>query len=199
MTFTIRALKDGDIFETVHIGPTATVAKARGLFKTGWMVHIIDSDGSSYAPSEFDQLLAFDRHAAKEPPKRRRSEFAGKYLGRASRAGVKAGDGRAGRDHFFISCIRARVDALGITRIELDHLSGNQEGFSGKLLGAKQVKKFGKNSLGQTVGATGTYLLLVEDPEETAKIMARCKLRQRPLRPATRLLTGPAGSTNASS
>jgi hypothetical protein len=89
------------------------------------------------------------------------------------------------------SAIRARVDALGITRIELDHLSGNQEGYSGKLLGAKQVKKFGKNSLGQTVGATGTYLLLVEDPEETAKIMARCEHRKRPVRPPRQLLNGP--------
>jgi hypothetical protein len=61
MTFTIRASKDGETIETVRIGPTATVAKARGLFKTGWMVQIIDSDGSTYAPSEFDQLLSFDR------------------------------------------------------------------------------------------------------------------------------------------
>jgi hypothetical protein len=61
MTFTIRASKDGETIETVRIGPTATVAKARGLFKTGWMVEIIDEDGSIYAPSEFDQLLSFDR------------------------------------------------------------------------------------------------------------------------------------------
>src|ERR1700726_3655495 len=61
MTFTIRASKDGETIEVVRIGPTATVAKARGLFKTGWMVQIIDDDGSVYAPSEFDQLLSFDR------------------------------------------------------------------------------------------------------------------------------------------
>ena len=61
MTFTIRASKDGQTIETVRIGPTATVAKARGLFKTGWMVEIVDSDGSIYVPSEFDQLLSFDR------------------------------------------------------------------------------------------------------------------------------------------
>jgi hypothetical protein len=62
MTFTIRASKDGQTIETVREGPTATVAKARGLFKTGWLVQIIDSDGLTYAPSEFDQLLGFDRH-----------------------------------------------------------------------------------------------------------------------------------------
>lgn len=61
MTFTIRASKDGQTVETVREGPTATVAKARGLFKTGWLVQIIDSDGLTYAPSEFDQLLSFDR------------------------------------------------------------------------------------------------------------------------------------------
>ena len=61
MNFTIRASKDGQTIETVRIGPTAAVAKARGLFKTGWMVQIIDSDGMSYAPSEFDQLLSFNR------------------------------------------------------------------------------------------------------------------------------------------
>jgi hypothetical protein len=61
MTFTIRASKNGETIETVRIGPTAAVAKARGLFKTGWLVWIVDSDGSTYAPSEFDQLLSFDR------------------------------------------------------------------------------------------------------------------------------------------
>jgi hypothetical protein len=61
MTFTIRASKDGETIEMVRVGPTTTVAKARGLFKTGWMVQIIDEDGVVYAPSEFDQLLSFDR------------------------------------------------------------------------------------------------------------------------------------------
>jgi hypothetical protein len=61
MTFTIRASKDGQTIETLREGPTATVAKARGLFKTGWLVQIIDSDGLTYAPSEFDQLLSFGR------------------------------------------------------------------------------------------------------------------------------------------
>jgi hypothetical protein len=45
MPFTIRASKDGETIETVRIGPTATVAKAPGLFKTGWMVQIIDGEG----------------------------------------------------------------------------------------------------------------------------------------------------------
>jgi hypothetical protein len=78
--------------------------------------------------------------------------------------------------------LRGRVDEMGLTREELDHLSGNQPGYSGKLLGPRQVKKFGKHSLGNTLGATATYLVLVEDPVQTAKIIARCKKRVRALR-----------------
>jgi hypothetical protein len=70
------------------------------------------------------------------------------------------------------NAVRARVDAMGITRLELDHLSGNQEGYSGKVLGPKQVKKFGKHSLGSTLGALGSYLALVADPEQVAKLKA---------------------------
>jgi hypothetical protein len=47
-----------------------------------------------------------------------------------------------------VGALRGRVDEIGLTREELDHLSGNQPGYSGKLLGKKQVKKFGKHSLG---------------------------------------------------
>ena len=61
MTFTIRASKDDETTTTVRIGPTITVAKARELSKAGWTVRIIDENGSIYEPSEFDQLLSFDR------------------------------------------------------------------------------------------------------------------------------------------
>jgi hypothetical protein len=74
--------------QTVRIGPTASVAKARGLFKTGWVVQIIDSEGFCHAPSEFDQLLLFDRHkSAKETP-RDDVLCVGKHPGRAARAAI---------------------------------------------------------------------------------------------------------------
>ena len=47
--------------ETVRMGPTATVAKARGLFKAGWVAQIIEEKGFPYAPSQFVQLLSFDK------------------------------------------------------------------------------------------------------------------------------------------
>ena len=59
--FTVHASKDGEINEVQQDSPTLTVAKARGLFKTGWKVHIADSAGRRYAPSEFDEILRFDR------------------------------------------------------------------------------------------------------------------------------------------
>jgi hypothetical protein len=49
MNFTIQASKDGQTIETVRTGPTAAVAKARGLFKTGWIVQIT-SDRCADAP-----------------------------------------------------------------------------------------------------------------------------------------------------
>jgi hypothetical protein len=59
--FTVHASRNGEINEVQQDSPTLTVAKARGLFKTGWKVHIADSAGRRYAPSEFDEILKFDR------------------------------------------------------------------------------------------------------------------------------------------
>jgi hypothetical protein len=64
MNSTILASKGGETIEVVRAGPTATVAKARGLFKAGWMVQVIDEGGSVYASSELDQLLSFNRPTA---------------------------------------------------------------------------------------------------------------------------------------
>jgi hypothetical protein len=59
-----------------------------------------------------------------------------------------------------------------MTRHELDHLSGMQEGYSGKLLGGSRIKKWGPESLGATLGAICCKLILFEDLEATAKIKA---------------------------
>ena len=59
--FTVHASKNGEVSETRRSSPTVTVAKARGLYKSGWQVHIADSAGRQYAPSEFDEILRFDR------------------------------------------------------------------------------------------------------------------------------------------
>jgi hypothetical protein len=59
--FTIHSSKNGETNEIQQTSPTLTVAKARGLSKTGWLVHIADSAGRRYAPPKFDEILKFDR------------------------------------------------------------------------------------------------------------------------------------------
>lgn len=77
---------------------------------------------------------------------------------------------------------RQRIDELGLTRAEVSYLAGLQEGYVGKLAGPAMVKKYGIVSLGATLSALGCKLVLVEDPEATAKVMERAQKRRRPLR-----------------
>lgn len=65
---------------------------------------------------------------------------------------------------------------------EVDHQAGVCSGRSGKVLGARKVKVFGKTSLGPTLGALGLKILLIEDTVQTEKIRARMTPRQRPIR-----------------
>jgi hypothetical protein len=58
--FTVHASKDDESIETVVMGPTMTVAKARALSKSGWQVHVTGPDGRVFQPDKFDQLLSFD-------------------------------------------------------------------------------------------------------------------------------------------
>jgi hypothetical protein len=59
--FTIHASKDGEWVETQGSSPTLIVAKATSLHKSGWDVHITDSEGRRYGPSRFNEILSFDR------------------------------------------------------------------------------------------------------------------------------------------
>ena len=58
--FTIHSSRNGESNETQLTSPTLTVAKARMLFKSGWLVHITDARGRHFAPSQFDDVLKFD-------------------------------------------------------------------------------------------------------------------------------------------
>jgi hypothetical protein len=77
--------------------------------------------------------------------------------------------------------LRTRVDAMGITREELDRLTGLADRYCSKILGPSKVRKLGKHSLGPMLGAVCCKLVLVEDPVATAKMMARAKKRKIPL------------------
>ncbi len=64
MTFTIHASKNGEIVATVRIIPAVAVDKARVLEKLGWQVHVTDSAGRQFNPSEFNWLLSLARETA---------------------------------------------------------------------------------------------------------------------------------------
>jgi hypothetical protein len=70
------------------------------------------------------------------------------------------------------NAVRARVDALGITRMGIGVLSQLADGYCGKLLGAARVRKISLNSLERILEGTGCYLVLVEDPAATETILA---------------------------
>jgi hypothetical protein len=56
MTFAIHASKNGQSVVTIRISPAAAVDKARVLESQGWQVHVTDSAGHQFDPSDFDRL-----------------------------------------------------------------------------------------------------------------------------------------------
>ena len=61
MTFAIHASKNGQSVVTVRISPIAAVDKASLLQGLGWQVHITDSAGHQFDPSDFERLIAISR------------------------------------------------------------------------------------------------------------------------------------------
>jgi hypothetical protein len=60
----VHASKAGESTRTLFTSPVLTVAKARGLSKSGWQVHVVDADGRVFHPEKFDHLLRFDPEPA---------------------------------------------------------------------------------------------------------------------------------------
>ena len=56
MTFAIHASRNDHRIVTIRISPVVAVDKARLLQSLGWRVHITDSAGHQFSPSEFHQL-----------------------------------------------------------------------------------------------------------------------------------------------
>lgn len=59
--FTIHATRNDQSLVTHRIIPDVAVAQARSLNDAGWRVRISGLGGRQFAPSEFHQLLTFDR------------------------------------------------------------------------------------------------------------------------------------------
>jgi hypothetical protein len=57
----VHASKGAESTRMLFTSPVLAVAKARGLSKAGWQVHVVDSDGRIFHLEKLDQLLRFDR------------------------------------------------------------------------------------------------------------------------------------------
>jgi hypothetical protein len=55
----VHATKDGESTRTLFSSPVLAVAKARGLSKASWQVHVVDAEGRIFHPEKFDDLLRF--------------------------------------------------------------------------------------------------------------------------------------------
>jgi hypothetical protein len=64
MTFAIHASKDGQSVVTIRIRPAVAVDKARVMERSGWQVHVTDSAGHQFDPSDFDRLSLLARETA---------------------------------------------------------------------------------------------------------------------------------------
>lgn len=82
--------------------------------------------------------------------------------------------------------LRARRQELGLTQLELDYLSGVQDGWTGKA--ECSAKRWGQMSLACALGALGLRVVLVEDesgiPRQTAEMAAMSRRRPAKLPPA---------------
>jgi hypothetical protein len=66
------------------------------------------------------------------------------------------------------AAFRERAEKLGATRLELDALCATSDGYMGKFLGLRQVRKAHLGTLGKVLRGLGLKLIVVED--ETANL-----------------------------
>jgi hypothetical protein len=77
-----------------------------------------------------------------------------------------------------VETCRARADELGISRLEIDRLSGLPTGYAGKLLGkdggapGRKHKKMWPIALESMLGVLGLKILLIEDDVAAARTLA---------------------------
>jgi hypothetical protein len=83
--------------------------------------------------------------------------------------------------------LRARADALNVSRATLDDVSGLASGYTAKLLAQPPIKSLGAVSLGPMLGALGIAIVLVEDPDAMRRVASRMVGRNNS---QVRVLTG---------
>jgi hypothetical protein len=68
--------------------------------------------------------------------------------------------------------LRARKDALGVSFETVDDVAGLTLGYSAKLFGSRH-RNFGPRSLDAVLPTLGVCLIVVEDPEQLARLQSR--------------------------
>lgn len=81
-----------------------------------------------------------------------------------------------------IQALRARRDELQLTHETIDAVSGLQPGYTSKLLAPKPIKNLGPMSFEMLLGALGVAVVVVEDPEQIARVSRQWTKRRAPLR-----------------
>lgn len=72
-----------------------------------------------------------------------------------------------------IAAFRARADEMEITRETVDAATGLPSGYTGKLLGAAQMKYLGPLSLGAILSVLGLKLIVARDQCVAASVLPR--------------------------
>lgn len=80
-----------------------------------------------------------------------------------------------------LDVLRGRVRELDVSFATVDATAGLPERYVQKLMGVSPSKCFGPISLGCVLGALGLRLIVVEDPEQLAKVRDRLVPREAPL------------------
>jgi hypothetical protein len=75
------------------------------------------------------------------------------------------------------SALRQRAEALDISWIEIDRISGISSGYSGAVLSETARKRIGLVNLGPILAALGLQLLVVENPDAMARYTVRAEKR----------------------
>jgi len=86
-----------------------------------------------------------------------------------------------------IEAYRKRVADLGITNEMIDHLSGLQSGYVGKLLGPAQIRSIGRQSFGLLNQTLAVKMILVVDEEAAKQMQGRWEKRDKPANMPNRL------------
>ncbi len=77
-----------------------------------------------------------------------------------------------------IEAYRKRVADLGITNEMIDHLSGLQSGYVGKLLGPAQIRSIGRQSFGLLNQTLAMKMIFVVDEEAAKTMQSRWEKRE---------------------